>query len=403
MVDHSSNDIPAWEMCKENAAPLARGRNVKSFEKIIGKVCSKEIEKMLESRKREFECLINLGVTEDPLVHWLSYIKFLQEFVPSDTNAQFLLMERCARTLIHFERYKSDVRFIRLCVLYAEKSDHPGDVFKFLHQHKIGTSVALFWTAWAWIAEQKADYAFAEKLFQKGIAKEAKPLELLKQRHKNFQARMSRHWLSESQNDYKDEEDESGRAALGGLTKKQILRNDRKQRVVPSVMAQSNNNRQSTFITRQISRSVSSDKGKANGTASGGFEIFSDENKDPDDNGYNLNDSHLEPLQDELETDEAKKKENIMAPERWNDRGGYVSQVVRPSQGSLASACPTFEIHIDEECEAQHSNEIQELTKQFESGGRAFQRREREDLAEKLARDPTRYMKNPEKLKKDIS
>jgi Txe/YoeB family toxin of Txe-Axe toxin-antitoxin module len=44
---------------------------------------------------------------------------------------------------------------------------------------------------------------------------------------------------------------------------------------------------------------------------------------------------------------------------------------------------------------------IQEYKLQFEKGGRALQKREREDLAEKLARDPTRYMKNPEKLKKD--
>jgi hypothetical protein len=403
MVDDSVETIPAWEMCKENSAPLARGRNVKFFENNVEKVRSKELEALLEGKKKEFERLIAQDDTEDPLIHWLSYIKFFQEFVPSDTNSQFLLMERCARTLMHKERYKSDVRFIRLCVIYAEKSDHPGDVFKFLHQHKIGTSVAIFWTAWAWISEQKADYAFAEKLFQKGIAKEAKPLEFLKQRHKNFQARMSRHWLNETPNDLDEGDDELGRVALGGLTKKQILRNDRKPRPVPSVISQSNSNHTSTFITRQTSRSVSSDKERVNQTVSGAFKIFSDENKDPDDAGYNLNNSHLEPCQDELETDEAKKKENLMAPERWNDRGGYVPHLVRSPQSLLANPCPSFEIHIDEEVETQRSNEIEELTRQFENGGRALQRREREDLAEKLVRDPTRYMKNPEKLKKDTS
>jgi hypothetical protein len=67
---------------------------------------------------------------KDPLVHWLSYIKFLQDSYPSDTQHSFLLMERCTRTFVGVEEYRNDRRFIRVCVLYAEHTSSPADVFK---------------------------------------------------------------------------------------------------------------------------------------------------------------------------------------------------------------------------------------------------------------------------------
>ncbi|KAI2496625.1 Mad3/BUB1 hoMad3/BUB1 homology region 1 [Fragilaria crotonensis] len=398
----ATDDTPAWEMSKENAAPLARGRNVEIFEKNLLKGKSKEERDEAERMMQRFERRIALDDTDDPLVDWLSFIKFHQENYPSDTHAQFLLMERCARKLLHVDRYKADVRFIRLCVLYADKTDHPGDVFKFLHQHKVGTKVALFWTAWAWIAEQKADYSFAEKLFVKGINKEAQPLKLLEQRHKSFQARMSRHWLNQSEQDELEEEEESGRAALGGLSKKQILRNDRQARV-PSNRRPQDTNTQATFIDRsQVRRATTTDKCN-NVPSSGVFPIFVDENEGLDDEGYNLNDSFVEPHQQDLECEAVLKKENIGKAERWNERGGYASRFVQPSASDSIGPklALSFDIHLDEDCAAKQQDEITKTKLQFEKGGRTLQKREREDMAEKLARDPTRYMKNPEKLTKD--
>ena len=398
----STEDTPAWEMSKENAAPLARGRNVAIFEKNLLKGKSKEERDEAHRMTQRFERRVALDDTDDPLVDWLSFIKFHQENYPSDTHAQFLLMERCARKLLHVDRYKADVRFIRLCVLYADKTDHPGDVFKFLHQHKVGTKVALFWTAWAWIAEQKADYSFAEKLFVKGISKEAQPLKLLEQRHKAFQARMSRHWLNQSEQDEPEEEDDAGRVALGGLSKKQILRNDRQARH-PSNLRPHGTSTQATFVDRNQARKAPTTDKSNNILHSGVFPIFVDENEGLDDEGYNLNNSFIEPHQQELECEAVLKKENTGKAERWNERGGYASRFVQPSasHGTAPKSAMSFDIHLDEECEAKQLEELMKSKLQFEKGGRALQKREREDMAEKLARDPTRYMKNPEKLQKD--
>ena len=399
----ATGDTPAWETSKENAAPLARGRNVEIFEKTLLKVQSKDERDEADRTKQRFERLVALDDTDDPLVDWLSYIKFHQENFPSDTHAQFLLMERCARRLLHVDRYKADVRFIRLCVLYADKTDHPGDVFKFLHQHKVGTKVALFWTAWAWVAEQKADFTFAEKLFVKGISKEAQPLKLLEQRHKLFQARMSRHWLNQTEEDELDDEEGSGRAALGGLTKKQVLHNDRQARH-PTNRRPHEPSLQATFIDRKEARKAITSDANSNGPSVGVFAILVDENADVESEGYNLDASFLEPNQQELECEATQKKENIGKAERWNERGGYASRFVQPSTAQHGNALkPTlsFDIHLDEECEAKHREDLNESKMLFEKGGRALQKREREDMAEKLARDPTRYMKNPEKLQKD--
>ena len=399
------DDIPVWEMSKENAAPLARGRNIKTLEKNSAKVKSKEEQGDYDRVKQRFERLVDLDDSKDPLVDWISYIKFHQESYPSDTHAQFLLMERCARKLVHVDKYKNDVRFIRICVIYADKTDYPGDVFKFLHQHKVGVGAALFWTAWAWVAEQKADYAFAEKLFSKGISKEAQPIELLQRRHKQFQARISRQLLQEYQNDQLDEHrelEDSGRVALGGLSKEQIIRNDRQSRRTSGLRTQETQ-RNSRLINGTSTEILALKNHQKGNPPSSTIEIFVDENVSVGDEAFDLNDSLAEAFQQELEPQASQKKENVGKPERWNERGGYESTFSRSSGSRDIALCPgpSFEIHQDEECETAQSKAIQEYKQQFEKGGRTLQKREREDMAEKLARDPTRYMKNPEKLEKD--
>ena len=230
-------EAPLWETSKENAAPLERGRSVQALERSLQTETAEERsakEKALrlhEARVLPSERGDDVD-DDDPLLHWLAYIKFHQEAFPSDTHAQFLLMERCTRALVNRERYANDVRFIRVCITYADKTSFPADVFKYLHQLKVGTLTSLFWSAWAWVAEARGDFDFAEKLFRKGISKGAKPLEILKQRHKQFQRRFAKHLLKEQEERAENDEDEeySKRGTLGGLTEERVRRNDRAQR-----------------------------------------------------------------------------------------------------------------------------------------------------------------------------
>lgn len=45
------------------------------------------------------------------------------------------------------------------------------DLFKFMYTNGIGTTYALFWAAWAMVAEKNDNYKDADKLYTKGIKK----------------------------------------------------------------------------------------------------------------------------------------------------------------------------------------------------------------------------------------
>lgn len=210
-----------WEWSKENADPATNEIHLKKEQGID------------HQSKHNYESLI-ASEKDYPLQHWIDYLKWSEN--NHEPEAQFLLMERCVRKCMH--QCKDDVRFIQICVRYADKTSFPPDVFKYLYQHKVGIKVALFWIAWAWVAETRGDFAFCEKLYKKGILKEAAPLALLHQRHKQFQRRMSRQRENsltlerELQNTRKDSENkreelkQHNRAASSSKASSRQTRND---------------------------------------------------------------------------------------------------------------------------------------------------------------------------------
>ncbi|KAL7524858.1 hypothetical protein ACHAWF_001112 [Thalassiosira exigua] len=174
------------------------------------------------------------SVDYDPLRYWVLYVKHVREYHPSDSQCQFLLLERCARAFLGrpfmIPKYANDVRFVRICVLYAKKTSNPNEVFKLMSRIKVGTKVAMFLVAWAWVVESKKDYPFAEKIFRKAIKVEPEPQEFLDKRYRHFLRSMSRHWLNASQtkDDGLDEEEEDGgREALNSLSSGDVAQNNR--------------------------------------------------------------------------------------------------------------------------------------------------------------------------------
>lgn len=359
---------PDWEQSKENAAPLERGRNIATLGRsAVGLKDRQQLDRKIshyESLVRPSEAPHVVEMDNDPLQHWLAYIKFYQNTFPNDTHEQFLLMERCTRALIKMKQYADDDRFIGVCAKYADKTKEPMEVFKYLHTQKVGVHCALFWVAWAFVAERANDFAFAEKIFKKGTSKKAQPLQLIKTRHQQFQRRMSRHWLNSSQvNDDIDEEEDGSsnrsRGVLGGLSRDRLQRNNRSASI-------HHTNRSRGFGRLQAAPSQSSNSGSSNG-----FSIFED-GKENDDGGYNLDQSFGENSRRVIERQVDRKKENTMEAERWNERGGIAHQRHRSrSRGPP----PAFAVFVDEECAAQHENE--EAQQKVESERRRRNRDER--------------------------
>lgn len=76
----------------------------------------------------------------------------------------------------------------------------PNDVFSFMQSNSVGTKLALYWIAWAFVAEKAQNYQFADRIFQNGQNMNAEPKSLLSQRYQQFQRRITRKYLTAMEN-----------------------------------------------------------------------------------------------------------------------------------------------------------------------------------------------------------
>lgn len=437
-----------WELFKENAAPLARGRNAAMLSKALSSPTSEstKVKKESDVNIKKFESLIypsvkfskyytkkmeegnhdaaqnddlieslleRCKVGKDPIVPWLKYIKYHEETYPSDTHAQFLIMERCMHSLFHMPQYKNDVRYIRVCVLYADKTSNPDEQFKLFHKHKIGEYVAIYWLAWAWVAEKRKDFPFAEKIFNQALKKEAKPLKTVQERHKQFMRRMSRHWLNQMQKEQDGEfdgsEDEDKRGVLTGLTEEGVRQNNRSRGINAYSGIQTGG-----VLTVRNGQSNDEEQ-EVNGVKlKPNFTVFNDENNES--GGYDLNNSMIHGNDENqipitrMVREKDRKKENTLSAEAWNERGGLKSNnfgysgvddsdyeintsVARRWAGTGSdsivaggtSSQQAFQVFVDEDCEQSNEKESSEIingTKRPISRGRRNERTLRQRLDE---------------------
>ena len=120
----------SWELIKENAQPLKRGRDTKKLARALtarsapdgsGSAGTKED---LTSKVAKFEASIApeaLAEAPDPLGVWIRYINWAREANPTGTGlsaaggcGMIELMERCTRALTHDPRFRNDERFIKV-------------------------------------------------------------------------------------------------------------------------------------------------------------------------------------------------------------------------------------------------------------------------------------------------
>jgi len=424
----------AWEFHKENTAPLERGRNANTLHRDTHNKYSPETLSQNESQIKLFESLVSPSEHEeyrvndkktssDILIHWLSYIKFMQDTYPASTQPIFLLLERCTRALLPIRKYQNDVRFIRVCILYADKTSFPADVYKFLHQNKVGSETALFWVAWAWVMEKKEDFKFCEKIFLKGLAKKAKPFQMLEKRHKQFQRRMCRHMLNRSENrneeiDENDNLDLATRKSLQPLSRQGAAHNqrsmsfnqeneDRSGHGNPGFIRNQQRRHQEqtgdesqrrTFTRMNTEKNV--EQGRSNSSKGVGFEVFVE--SDSENNGYNLDQENgRNSRQRRLVKDSEKRKENIGKTERWSDRGRLETNTANGPQQHLtrvpSQSGPMFEVFEDENCSYSDRN----VKRKQSNRPTALKQKKKAGVADKLNKDPLRYVRNPEKVAQD--
>jgi hypothetical protein len=455
----SSENPHDWEYSKENTAPLECGRSTKSLSKRAFGTSTAEMAQ-IEEKTKKYERLVRrseravewlqkqsaavlerqrsssgdgaaaadreltedeaqalrerlvleLGfdpsttdrddVDYDPLRYWVLYIKHIRDSYPSDSQRQFLLMERCARTFMArpfvVPSYRNDVRFVRTCILYAEKTSSPSELFKLMGKIKVGTKVALFWVAWAWVAEKAQDFQFTEKIFQKALSVGAEPRKFLEERQHQFLRRMSRHWLNASQGQEDDLGDEENgdrrRGALNSLSSEGVAMNNRGNALHRHPRQQPNG------------QSSNQQLGRRGNDQMVGFSIFHD-------GGGNgppivLNDVENSPGGPQLlATERERSKENNMRPELWNERGyGLINPSAVSSSASLpivadsivgtvrntapdigrpppfgghrrSGSAPAFDVFVEEDAEAGSNNDASKGNEEKATDHRSLRQR----------------------------
>jgi hypothetical protein len=79
------------------------------------------------------------------------------------------ILEYVINSLSADEKYKNDLRYLKLWCIYADISDDPHFIFTHMQQQCIGQNYALFYECWAMVLETINDYAGAMEVYQQGL------------------------------------------------------------------------------------------------------------------------------------------------------------------------------------------------------------------------------------------
>ncbi|CAH2059577.1 unnamed protein product [Thlaspi arvense] len=141
-----------WELFKENVRPLKRGRDVRLLNHALKSQSDHQLRKNLAEKRRRLIEAIDEYDGDDPLFPWIECIKWVQEAFPPGGECSGLLViyEQCVRKFWHSERYKDDLRYLKVWLEYVKT---------------------------------------ANEIFNLGISRNAKPVEKLNDAYKKFMVR----------------------------------------------------------------------------------------------------------------------------------------------------------------------------------------------------------------------
>ncbi|PON34271.1 Mitotic spindle checkpoint protein Bub1/Mad [Parasponia andersonii] len=183
-----------WELFKENVRPLKRGRKIAILNEALKSHSNNSLNKSLFHHRRKLIQEIDEYVGDDPLHPWLQCIKWVQEAFPSggDSSGLVVIYEQCVRTFWHSDRYKDDLRYLKVWLEYAENCMDAEIVYSFLDTNKIGKTHSVYYISYALHMESKNKMKLANDIFNLGISRNALPVDTLKDAYREFLARSMR-------------------------------------------------------------------------------------------------------------------------------------------------------------------------------------------------------------------
>uniref|UniRef100_A0A0A9DXF9 BUB1 N-terminal domain-containing protein n=1 Tax=Arundo donax TaxID=35708 RepID=A0A0A9DXF9_ARUDO len=263
---------------------------------------------------------------EDPLQPWLDCVKWVQESFPAGGECSGLgvMCEQCVRAFWHDERYKDDLRYLKVWLEYAGNCADAEVIFRFLEANQIGQGHAIYYMSYAALLESKNKLRKANEIFNLGIERKARPVEKLETVFRTFLRRSTKrkeHPEDDTAND--DQPVRSfGTYVNRGQTRDQHAENPRLGK--PRTALQSIN------ANRPLS-------------------IYKDENSLPN-QGLDRSRSNKESIMSwrTLGTQADRNKENNMVPAKWTSH--KVPQKLGARAGVQSTRSSSIEVFVDDEC-----------------------------------------------------
>ncbi|KAI0690232.1 Mad3/BUB1 homology region 1-domain-containing protein [Cerioporus squamosus] len=192
-------DCDVLEAAKENIQPLASGRRVTALSAILSTPHAQRESRLADARKRH-RANVQIAMEDeaedaDPLEVYSRFVYWTVENYPQGHSAEsgiVELLEEATRVLRDYRegKWRQDIRYLKLWVMYASYVDKPTIIYKYLLVNEIGTNHALLYEEYAIALERANRRVEADETYLLGIARKATPLERLEARHREFQKRM---------------------------------------------------------------------------------------------------------------------------------------------------------------------------------------------------------------------
>ncbi|KAF5020692.1 hypothetical protein F66182_7254 [Fusarium sp. NRRL 66182] len=198
-------DFDLIEGQKENIQSLPGGRSAKKLAELYSPSPLQKLSTPTPSDTRnvndciraEFEEEVeNLAESDDPLDVFERYVRWTLYAYPSaqatSQSQLHTLLERATKAFIGSAQYKNDPRYLKLWVHYIHFfSEAPRETYMFLSRHGIGESLALFYEEYAAWLEGAGRWAQAEEVYKLGIERDARPVQRLTRKFKEFEERVA--------------------------------------------------------------------------------------------------------------------------------------------------------------------------------------------------------------------
>ncbi|KAF7763603.1 hypothetical protein Agabi119p4_8140 [Agaricus bisporus var. burnettii] len=191
-------DFDVLEAAKENVQPLGTGRRVTALSAILSTPHVHREAKLSATRNRlriNVEIALEDEEGSEALDAYWRFINWTLDNYPQGHSAEsglLGLLEEATRVLKDHAggKWKSDMKYLKLWLLYASYVERPEVIYKFLIVNEIGTGFALLYEEYAAVLERDGRRKEADDAYGLGIARRADPLDHLQERYNDFQKRM---------------------------------------------------------------------------------------------------------------------------------------------------------------------------------------------------------------------